>query len=73
MFPERLLRPGRLHLVDMGEGIFNAAELADESRGRLLPDGGNAGDIVGRISLDGLDIDELRGRYPVFLPDSVSS
>ena len=51
----------RCDLVDPREHLIEAAELADELRRGLLAHPGDAGDVVGRVALEGLVVDHLVG------------
>ncbi len=57
------------HLVEMLEEAVEVAELADELGGGLLADAGHARDVVGRVALEGLEVDDLVGPQPVPLVD----
>ena len=68
-FQERRPQPLRGDLVEVFEEPGEVAELADELRGGLLADAGNARDVVGRVALEGLEVDDLVGPQPVALVD----
>ena len=53
----------------MGVGVFDIAVLNDQIRGGLLADARNAGDIVGRIAHQGLQLNDLERRYLIFIND----
>ena len=60
MLLQRIFRPVGLDLLHMGVGVFDIAVLNDQIRGGLLADARNAGDIVGRITHQGLQLDDLK-------------
>jgi hypothetical protein len=45
---------GGRHLVEAREQRVQVAEVADQLRGRLLADAGDARDVVGRVALQAL-------------------
>ena len=48
------------------QNIFQRAELFNQLRGVDLPDAFDAGDVIGRVAAQSLEVDELRGREAVF-------
>ena len=58
-----------LQLVQILVDALHAAESLEQLRGGLLPDTGNAGDIVGRVAHQAQEIGDLRGSHPVFFLD----
>ncbi len=67
MLAQRLLRSGRLDLLQMGIGVLDAPVGGDDRRGRLLPDGRHTGDIVRGVAHQRLHIDILH-RGHLILP-----
>ena len=53
----------------MGIEVVEGAELADQPGGRLLPHYGHAGDVVGRVALEGLVVDHLAGHQAIAVGD----
>ena len=66
MLPQRLLRPGRLYLIDIRIGILNRTISRDQAGGRLLTDGGNSRNIVRCISHQRFYIYKLRWSHMIF-------
>ena len=56
---ERALPLG--HLVEVVVDGLDGAELHEQADGRLLADAGDAGDVVGGVAAQGLEVDELVG------------
>ena len=49
----------------MGIEVVEGAELADQPGGRLLPHSGHAGDVVGRVALEGFVVDHLASHQAI--------
>ena len=69
MLAELVTELGRGHLVESGKQRVEVAEVTDQLRCGLLADTGHAGDVVGRIALEGLVVDHLIGPQPEPLLD----
>ena len=65
MLFQGLARPGRLHLVQMSAGVLDTSKGRNNSRSRLLPNGGNAGNIVRSVAHQRFHIDKFRRRHLV--------
>ena len=61
------LELGLLDGVDVVEHGLDRAELLDELHGCLLADAGDAGDVIGRIAFEGLEVRDLLGQDAVAL------
>ena len=53
----------------MGIDIFDGVVFADEGKGALFPDARHAGDVIGGVAHQRLDLDELLRLDAVFFPD----
>ena len=67
MLRQRVLRPLRFDLLQMGVGVLNAPVGGDDIRRPLLPDPRHPGDIVRAVAHQRLDVDELLRRHLVAL------
>ena len=54
-----------LHLVGVGDDLVEAAVLDDEGGGLLGADAGHAGDVVGRVALEAVEVGDELGRDAV--------
>ncbi len=59
MLCDQALLLGRLDLVRAVEHLLDRAELFDQLGGGLVPDAGDAGDVVRRVALKGLEVRHL--------------
>ncbi len=58
-------------VVDVGIDAFQVPELLYQGQGGLFADALHAGDVVGRVAHQTLDLDQLQGLDAVFLPDGI--
>ena len=67
----QVLLARRRQLLDVLEHVLERAVLRDELAGGLVPDAGDAGDVVGRVALEPDEVGDLLGPDPVARLDAL--
>ena len=69
---DQLAALGLLDLIGAGEQRIEVAVFADQRARRLDADAGDAGDVVGGVADQGLDVDDLLGRHAEIIDDALA-